>query len=72
MASALWAARALYQLAKRGWNALGIEQFEVPHDMGSSHGLTRIIRLAYYEDSSYVPLLRRSYKLWDELEREAR
>ena len=61
----------LYQLAKRGWNALGIEQFEVPHDMGSSHGLTRIIRLAYYEDPSYVPLLRRSYELWDELEGEA-
>ena len=61
----------LYQLAKRGWNALGIEQFDVPHDMGSSHGLTRIIRLAYYEDPSYVPLLRRSYELWDELEGEA-
>ena len=39
--------------------------------MGSSHGLTRIIRLAYYEDPSYVPLLRRSYQLWDELERES-
>ncbi|MEL6150211.1 MAG: FAD-dependent oxidoreductase, partial [Chloroflexota bacterium] len=38
---------ALYQLAKRGQNVLGIEQFEIPHEMGSSHGLTRIIRLAY-------------------------
>ena len=62
---------ALYHLAKRGWKALGIEQFEVPHDMGSSHGLTRIIRLAYYEDPSYVPLLRRAYELWDQLERES-
>lgn len=61
----------LYQLAKRGLNVLGIEQFEIPHEMGSSHGLTRIIRLAYYEDPSYVPLLRRTYQLWDELEREA-
>ena len=61
----------LYHMAKRGWNVLGIEQFEIPHEMGSSHGLTRIIRLAYYEDPSYVPLLRRTYKLWDELEREA-
>lgn len=62
---------ALYHLAKRGWKALGIEQFEVPHEMGSSHGLTRIIRLAYYEDPSYVPLLRRAYELWDQLERES-
>lgn len=61
----------LYHLAKRGWNALGIEQFEIPHQMGSSHGLTRIIRLAYYEDPSYVPLLRRSYELWQQLERES-
>ncbi len=62
---------ALYHLAQRGWKALGIEQFQVPHDMGSSHGLTRIIRLAYYEDPSYVPLLRRAYELWDQLERES-
>ncbi|MCY4538732.1 MAG: N-methyl-L-tryptophan oxidase [Chloroflexi bacterium] len=62
---------ALYHLARRGWKALGIEQFEVPHEMGSSHGLTRIIRLAYYEDPSYVPLLRRAYELWDQLESEA-
>ena len=61
---------ALYHLAKRGLNVLGIERFEIPHNMGSSHGLTRIIRLAYYEDLSYVPLLRRSYELWAELERE--
>ena len=61
---------ALYHLARRGVNALGIEQFEIPHNVGSSHGLTRIIRLAYYEDLSYVPLLRRSYELWTALERE--
>jgi sarcosine oxidase len=60
---------ALYHLAKRGLKVLGIEQFDIPHDMGSSHGLTRIIRLAYYEDPSYVPLLYRTYELWDELER---
>lgn len=61
----------VYHLAKRGYNVLGIEQFGIPHEMGSSHGLTRIIRLAYYEDPSYVPLLRRSYTLWDELEKES-
>jgi len=60
----------LYQLAKRGLNVMGIDQFEPPHSMGSSHGLTRIIRLAYYEDPSYVPLLRRAYELWAELEAE--
>jgi sarcosine oxidase len=46
---------------------LGLEQFHVAHDRGSSHGITRIIRLAYFEDPSYVPLLRRAYELWDEL-----
>ena len=61
---------ALHQLAKRGWKALGIEQFGIAHDRGSSHGETRIIRLAYYEDPSYVPLLRRSYELWAALERD--
>ncbi len=61
---------ALYHLAKRGLKVLGIDQFQIPHTLGSSHGLTRIIRLAYYEDLSYVPLLRRAYELWAELERE--
>ena len=58
---------AVWQLAKRGQRVLGLEQFDVPHDFGSSHGVTRIIRLAYYEDPSYVPLLRRAYELWEEL-----
>jgi sarcosine oxidase len=62
---------AVYHLARRGKRVLGIERFDVPHDFGSSHGLTRIIRLAYYEHPAYVPLLRRSYQLWRELERVA-
>jgi sarcosine oxidase len=49
---------ALYHLARRGLRVLGIERYNIPHEMGSSHGLTRIIRLAYYEHPSYVPLLR--------------
>ncbi len=61
----------LYHLARRGHRVLGLEQFGVAHEMGSSHGLTRIIRLAYYEDPAYVPLLRRSYELWRELETAA-
>ncbi|MGE0555023.1 MAG: N-methyl-L-tryptophan oxidase [Gemmatimonadales bacterium] len=60
-----------YQLASRGLKVLGLERFDIPHTMGSSHGLTRIIRLAYYEHPQYVPLLRRSYELWRSLEREA-
>ena len=47
---------------------LGLERFDIPHAMGSSHGVTRIIRLPYYEDPAYVPLLRRAYALWRELE----
>ena len=60
---------ALYELAARGLRVLGLERFDVPHDRGSSHGITRIIRLAYFEHPSYVPLLRRSYERWRELER---
>jgi sarcosine oxidase len=62
---------ALYHLARRGQRVLGLERFDVPHELGSSHGVTRIIRLAYYEHPSYVPLLVRAYELWRALEREA-
>jgi len=59
---------AAYHLARRGQRVLGLERFEIPHAMGSSHGITRIIRLAYYEHPSYVPLLQRSFELWRELQ----
>jgi len=62
---------AAYHLATRGRRVLGLEQFEPLHERGSSHGLTRIIRLAYHEDPSYVPLLRRAYELWHDLETDA-
>ncbi len=58
-----------FHLAKRGCRVLGLEQFNLGHDLGSAHGLNRIIRLAYAEDPAYVPLLRRAYKLWYQLER---
>jgi sarcosine oxidase len=61
----------LYQLARRGQRVLGLERFDVPHEMGSSHGYTRIIRLAYYEHPSYVMLLKRAYELWREIEGRA-
>ena len=46
---------ALYHLAIRGLKVLGLEQFDIPHELGSSGGVTRIIRLAYHEHPSYVP-----------------
>ncbi len=57
-----------HQLARRGKRVLGLERFDIPHAMGSSHGQNRIIRLAYFEHPSYVPLLRRAYELWREAE----
>lgn len=62
---------ALYHLARRGKRVLGLERFDLLHEHGSSHGLTRIIRLAYFEHPDYVPLLRRAYELWRELETQA-
>jgi sarcosine oxidase len=52
----------------RGKRVLGIEQFQPAHDRGSSHGRSRVIRLAYFEHPAYVPLLRRAYELWRRLE----
>lgn len=62
---------AAAHLAARGKRVLGLEQFGPVHDRGSSHGQTRIIRKAYWEDPSYVPLLLRAYELWSELERRS-
>lgn len=62
---------ATYHLAKQGHDVLGLEQFNIPHQRGSSHGLTRIIRKAYSEGAAYVPLLNRSYELWEELAEES-
>ena len=61
----------LYHLARRGRRVLGLERYDIPHEMGSSHGVTRVIRLAYFEHPSYVALLRRAYELWRELEQQA-
>ena len=56
------------ELASRGARVLGLDRGSIPNDSGSSHGVNRIIRLAYMEDPAYVPLLRRSYERWRELE----
>ena len=59
---------ALYQLARRGRRVLGIDQFAPPHAMGSTHGETRITRLAIGEGAHFTPLAIRSHQIWRELE----
>jgi len=59
---------ALYQLAKRGINATGIDRFTPPHERGSSHGESRITRQAIGEGEEYVPFALRSHEIWRELE----
>jgi len=59
---------ACRSLSQAGARVIGIERFNLVHALGSSHGETRVIRKAYYEHPDYVPLLRRSYELWKEIE----
>jgi sarcosine oxidase len=61
---------ACCQLAGRGARVLGLERFDIPNNMGSAGGFSRMIRLAYFEHPDYVPLLRRSYALWETLAAE--
>jgi sarcosine oxidase len=63
-------AAACYHLARRGVRVLGLDRFDIPNSMGAAHGYSRMIRLAYFEHPDYVPLLQRSYALWDELAAE--
>jgi len=62
---------AAYHLAANGQNVLGLEQFELLHANGSSHGKTRIYRTAYSEGPMYVPMVRRAQELWYLLQRES-
>ncbi len=62
---------AAYHLARRGSRVIGLEQFTPAHEWGSSHGKSRIIREAYFENPAYVPLVQRAYELWQELQQEA-
>src|SRR5215469_5846678 len=61
---------ALYQLAKRGARVLGLDRHAPPHPFGSTHGDTRITRLAIGEGAHYTPLALRSHEIWREIERE--
>lgn len=62
---------SVMHLARRGARVLGLDQFAPPHDRGSSHGQSRIIREAYFEHPLYVPLVQRAYELWAGLEEVA-
>jgi sarcosine oxidase len=62
---------AAAQLAAKRLRVLGLDKFHPPHSFGSSHGLSRIIREAYFEDPLYVPLVQRAYELWARLERDS-
>lgn len=68
-AGAVGAATILH-LARRGVDVIGIDRFHPPHDRGSSHGETRVTRLATGEGPEYVPFVRRSHELWRALEEE--
>ena len=61
---------ALYNLSKRGIDVIGIDKFSPPHALGSTHGDSRIFRLAYREGFDYVPLLIRAKEIWYELSKE--
>jgi len=61
---------SVYQLVQSGQDVLGIDQYDPPHTKGSSHGQTRLTRLAVGEGESYVPLVRRSHEIWKHLEQE--
>lgn len=62
---------AVAHIARRGYRVLGLDAHHQGHALGSSHGTSRIIREVYYEDPRYVPLVRRAYALWRELERQS-
>ncbi len=61
----------LYQLATRGIDVVGIDQYSPPHAFGSTHGESRITREAIGEGAQFVPLAMRSHRLWREIERKA-
>ncbi|MFD5225938.1 N-methyl-L-tryptophan oxidase [Microbacterium sp. NPDC058342] len=61
---------ALRAAARRGVDCLGVEQFEIAHDRGSSHGRSRLFRSGTSEGPEYVDLAARSRQLWRELEDE--
>jgi sarcosine oxidase len=61
---------AAMELSRRGAKVIGIDRFQPPHVMGSSHGETRITRQGVGEGEAYVPFVLASHRIWRELEAE--
>lgn len=61
---------AAWQLAKRGARVLGLDSHAPPHTKGSTHGDTRVTRLAIGEGPHLTPLAMRSHEIWREIELE--
>ena len=66
--SARWAARPRSSSPPAGGACSGLDRYRPPHTLGSTHGQTRIIREAYFEEPLYVPIVQRAYELWRRLE----
>jgi len=64
-------AHTALELRRRGLRVVGVDRYSPPHDLGSSHGRTRVIREAYFEHPLYVPIIQRAYELWGRLERDS-
>ncbi|MDZ7629007.1 MAG: N-methyl-L-tryptophan oxidase [Parvularculaceae bacterium] len=62
---------AALHLARRGAKVTLFDQFEFGHERGSSHGATRLFRIAYFEHPNYVPILQRAHAMWKAFEIEA-
>ena len=68
---AMGSASSLF-LAKKGIKVIGFDAYKPPHKFGSTHGHTRVIREAYHEGTSYVPIVQRAYKLWSDLNKKSK
>ena len=59
-----WGAQALWRLAERGVDAVGVERYELGHTFGAAHGVTRLFRVACLEHPGLAAVARRSAELW--------
>lgn len=63
----MWTA---YLAAKQGLDVTLVDAGKVPNPNAPSAGDTRVFRMAYFEDSNYVPFLKEARRMWGELEKE--
>ena len=62
---------ALWRLAERGADVAGVERYGIGHPYGSSHGMTRLFRIACMEHTGLPPIALKSLELWTELGKQA-